>query len=40
MVGTKTHANYKKDLRKCKPDEKIVYGGGMYHITKKDKRNK
>lgn len=35
MAGTKIHANNKKDLRRLKPGEKIVYGGGMFHIVKK-----
>jgi len=37
MVGTKIHANTRSELRKCKPDEMVVYGGGMFHIIKKDK---
>lgn len=36
MAG-KIHANTKKELRKCNPDETVVYGGGGFHIVKKDK---
>jgi hypothetical protein len=35
MVGTKIHTNKKSDLRKCKSNEKVVYGGGGFHIIKK-----
>jgi hypothetical protein len=35
MVGTKIHANKKSDLRKYKSNEKVVYGGGGFHIIKK-----
>lgn len=32
------HANDKKDLRALKPNEKVVYGGGGFHIVKKGKK--
>lgn len=32
----KIHADRKSELRPLKKGEKIVYGGAMFHIVKKD----
>jgi len=34
------HANERSGLRKLKPGEMVCYGGGGFHIVKKDKKTK
>lgn len=34
------HGNSKSDLRSLKKGEKVVYGGGGFHIVKSDTKTK